>query len=99
MLKLTAKPELAVALPAAGSLCAAVLRTRPRGALLAAAVLGVAGFGMLFGEPAAVHDAIHGPYPARPGPACYQCPVWRVTCAGIDPEVSDAAADAIESGG
>ena len=37
------EPELAVGLPAAGSVCAAVLRTRPRAALLAAAVLGLLG--------------------------------------------------------
>jgi len=37
------EPELAVGLPAAGSLCAAVLRTRPRAALVAAAVLGFLG--------------------------------------------------------
>lgn len=37
------EPELAVGLPAAGSVCAAVLRTRPRAALLAAAVLGFLG--------------------------------------------------------
>jgi hypothetical protein len=37
------EPELAVGLPAAGSVCAAVLKARPRAALLAAAVLGVLG--------------------------------------------------------
>ena len=37
------EPELAIGLPAAGSVCAAVLRTRPRAALLAAAVLGFLG--------------------------------------------------------
>jgi hypothetical protein len=37
------EPELAIGLPAAGSVCAAVLRTRPRAALLAAAVLGFSG--------------------------------------------------------
>ena len=37
------EPELAVGLPAAGSVCAAVLRARPRAALLAASVLGFLG--------------------------------------------------------
>src|SRR4030088_1817920 len=37
------EPELAVGLPAAGSVCAAILRARPRAALLAAAVLGLLG--------------------------------------------------------
>jgi hypothetical protein len=41
------EPELAVGLPAAGSVFAAVLRARPRAALLAAAVLGFLGMAAL----------------------------------------------------
>src|ERR1700694_4813186 len=37
------EPELAIGLPAAGSLCAAVLRTRPRAAIAAGAALGLLG--------------------------------------------------------
>jgi len=37
------EPELAIALPAAGSLCAGFLRTRPRAAFASGAVLGLAG--------------------------------------------------------
>ena len=37
------EPELAVGLPAAGSVCAAALRARPRAALLAASVFGLLG--------------------------------------------------------
>ena len=37
------EPELAVGLPAAGSICAAALKARPRAALAAAAVLGLLG--------------------------------------------------------
>lgn len=37
------EPELAIGLPAAGSICAAVLKARPRAALAAAAVLGLLG--------------------------------------------------------
>jgi hypothetical protein len=37
------EPELAVALPAAGAICAAALRPRPRAALVTAAALGIAG--------------------------------------------------------
>jgi hypothetical protein len=37
------EPELAIGLPAAGSVCAAVLRTRPRAAFAAGAVLGLCG--------------------------------------------------------
>ena len=40
-------PELAVGLPAAGSVCAAILRARPRAALLAAAILGFLGMAAL----------------------------------------------------
>ena len=39
------EPELAVGLPAVGSVCAAALRARPRAALLAAAVFGLLGLG------------------------------------------------------
>ncbi len=41
------EPELAVALPAAGALIGAALRPRPRAALIAGAVLGVAGLAAL----------------------------------------------------
>jgi hypothetical protein len=37
------EPELAIGLPAAGSICAAALRTRPRAAVAAATVLGLSG--------------------------------------------------------
>ena len=37
------EPELAVGLPAAGAICAALLRARPRAALLAAAAFGLSG--------------------------------------------------------
>jgi hypothetical protein len=37
------EPELAIALPAAGSICAATLRARPRAAFAAGAILGLAG--------------------------------------------------------
>jgi hypothetical protein len=37
------EPELAIGLPAAGSVCAAALRTRPRAAIVAGAVLGLVG--------------------------------------------------------
>jgi len=41
------QPELAIVLPAAGSICAAGLRARPRAAFAAAAILGLAGVGAL----------------------------------------------------
>ena len=41
------EPELAIAFPAAGSLCAAVLRARPRAAFAAGAVLGLLGLGAI----------------------------------------------------
>jgi len=37
------EPELAIGLPAAGSICAAVLKARPRAAFTAATVLGLLG--------------------------------------------------------
>lgn len=41
------EPELAIVFPAAGSLCAAVLRTRPRAAFVAGAALGLLGVGAI----------------------------------------------------
>jgi hypothetical protein len=41
------EPELAIAFPAAGSLCAAVLRARPRAAFASGAVLGLLGLGAI----------------------------------------------------
>ena len=41
------QPELAIVLPAAGSICAAGLRARPRAAFAAAAILGLAGVAAL----------------------------------------------------
>jgi len=41
------EPELAIVLPAAGSICAAGLRARPRAAFAAAAILGLAGVAAL----------------------------------------------------
>jgi hypothetical protein len=53
------EPELAVGLPAAGSVCAAVLRTRPRAALLAAAVLGLLGLvAVVLSQPGQTSDQI-----------------------------------------
>jgi hypothetical protein len=42
------QPELAVGLPAAGAVCAAVLRSRPQAALATGALLGLAGAAVLF---------------------------------------------------
>ena len=53
------QPELAVGLPAAGSVCAAVLRTRPRAALLAAAVLGLLGLvAVVLSQPGRTSDQL-----------------------------------------
>jgi hypothetical protein len=41
------QPELAIGLPAAGAVCSAVLRSRPRAALAAGALLGLAGAAVL----------------------------------------------------
>ena len=53
------EPELAVGLPAAGSVCAAVLRMRPRAALLAAAVLGLLGLvAVVLSQPGRTSDQL-----------------------------------------
>jgi hypothetical protein len=57
------EPELAIGLPAAGSLCAAVLRTRPRAAIVAGTALGLLGVvAIVFTTPGRVSDQLGVPF-------------------------------------